>query len=547
MRIVYATDIHGAWKGLRELLEITNDDLYIIAGDLIDRPFRTYKSYFRFTTLQEHFRYLKCRARTEVDTRVFVEGLLLGSKIEREERDKAREYIRLHRLAHKTMLRTMDSLASLLSEFPEKKTLVLPGNYDIDLRGTPLDARNLHKTCIEFSGLRIAGYGGAGVTTPGIPEDLAVKYREAPSGGRLQSEPRDFLSETKPDIAVIHMPPFGVFDRLRSYGNIGSVGVRDYAEQLSPPVVLCGHMHENWGVVAKGGTVFINPSNFGEVPDIQGVKRRGYFFDFLVKDKSYQIGTLRQIERKEVHDLIDYLYEDGSVRELQIDIPRIRRLSRERAQAESFIQEIRDFNRVRDFFRGYETKETRKRINDLRGVYRTLRDRGELIAFDILGSVNFGMSEQKSDVDLVLYRRCPCKHSLPETTCALPVTLFEKFNRLGERYHVEVIDCVNLNRVEASIREGDPNCQALQRFALYRSICRPINVRMIRETENLLRASPDLKKKVEYLLKDYFRATVLSHSHIYSFKKYEVRLHDQGVNLPPNIVEKLHSYLNTRG
>ena len=107
-------------------------------------------------------------------------------------------------------------------------------------------------------------------------------------------------------------------------------------------------------------------------------------------------------------------------------------------------------------------------------------------------------------------------------------------------------DCVNLNRVEASIRDEDPTCQALQRFVLYRSICRPVNLRMIRATENLLLDKPNLKNKVIYLLKDYFRQMVLAQSHVLSFKKYESRLHDLGVNLPPTIERKLNAYLGTK-
>jgi hypothetical protein len=156
------------------------------------------------------------------------------------------------------------------------------------------------------------------------------------------------------------------------------------------------------------------------------------------------------------------------------------------------------------------------------------------------------MSQPGSDVDLVIYRRCPCRHAFPdETTCSLPKGLWECFKGLEDRYHVEVTDCVNINQVEASIRAEDPHCPNLQRFVLYRSICRPINLRMIRETENLLVEKKGLKRKVEYLLRDYFKEMIVTNSHIYSFKKYEVRLHEQGVNLPPTILKKLNAYLGT--
>jgi hypothetical protein len=309
-------------------------------------------------------------------------------------------------------------------------------------------------------------------------------------------------------------------------------------------VLLCGHFHENWGVVQKGNAILINPSNFGKIQDMQGFKRGGYFFDFILEGTSFRIGTLRQLDKGKIYDLADYRWDStGSITQLIIDPQRMGIISGEKALAGSVLRQARDFNRVRNFFRQYETPETRQRIQDLRRIYRDLREMGEVVAFDILGSVNFGMSESNSDVDLVIYRRCPCRNAFPEASCSLPKGLWECFKGLENRYHIDITDCVNVNQVEESISAEDPHCPALQRFVLYRSICRPINLRMIRETETLLLEKKGLKGRVEYLLKDYFKEIILTHSHIYSFKKYEVRLHEQGVNLPPTIVDKLSAYL----
>jgi len=69
---------------------------------------------------------------------------------------------------------------------------------------------------------------------------------------------------------------------------------------------------------------------------------------------------------------------------------------------------------------------------------------------------------------------------------------------------------------------------------------------MIREIEALLSARKGLKERVEYLLKDYFKEIVITNSHIYSFKKYEVRLHEQGAALPLRVRRKLDAYLCIR-
>lgn len=544
MRILYATDVHGDRQNLKALLEQSPADLCIVAGDLVQGPFRSNRQSFRFEELQRHFQFLKCRSGTETSTRLFAESRLMSRDAPADEKKKAREYLKLYVGAHKSFIAEMAEMEDLFRDFPRKNIFVLPGNYDMDLKQTALAARDLHKEVVEFSGIRIAGYGGAQVRNFMAPEGLAVSFREVRRNGRLESEPRDFLCRARPDIAVVHVPPFGFFDKLRDYGAMGSLGIREYLDAEAPAMILCGHFHENWGVLAKGRTVLVNPSNLGRLPDVMGVRRGGYCFEFLFEEGSLRVGTLRQVERGRIYDLADFVLEgDGRIRKLVIDPDRYAALARERAPRGPGLRPISEFREVRDFFRKYETEETKRRISDLRKIYRSLTKRGEEVAFDLLGSANFGMVEERSDVDLVLYRRCPCAHALPETACTLPRLLGECFKSLEQRYRVEVTDCVNLNRVEASIQEENADCPALQRFVLYRAICRPVNLRLIRKTEAILSEKPNLKRKIEYEIRDYFKSMAFAPSNIYSFKKYQARLNDLGVRLPPRILRKIESYL----
>lgn len=548
MRILYATDVHGDRQNLKSLLQHSPADLCIIAGDLVRGPFRSSRSSFRFEELKRFFDFLKCRFGAETPTRVFAESRLCARDAPAEEKKKAREYLRLYLLAHKTLMVEMEAFEDLFRSFPEKKIFVLPGNYDMDLKQTALAGRDLHKRVVEIAGIRIAGYGGAEVRNLMAPEGLVVAFREVRRGGRLESEPRDFLLQARPDIAVVHTPPFAYFDRLRNYGAMGSPGIREYLDTEAPAMLLCGHFHENWGVLVKGRTVLVNPSNLGRLPDVMGVRRGGYCFEFLFEQGALSVGTIRQVERGRIYDLADFIMEgEGRIRRLLIDPDRFAALAREAAPRGPGLRPILEFRQVRDFFRRYETEETKKRISDLRKIYRSLEKRGEEVAFDLLGSANFGMMEEGSDVDLVLYRRCPCKHDLPETACSLPRLLSECFKTLEKRYRVEVTDCVNLNRVEESIRQEDPECPALQRFVLYRSICRPVNLRLIRKTESLLSEHVNLKRKIEFEIRDYFKSMAFAPSNIYSFKKYQARLNDQGVRLPARILRKIESYLRVPG
>lgn len=50
------------------------------------------------------------------------------------------------------------------------------------------------------------------------------------------------------DIVVSHGPPFGYADYVSRGGNVGSVAFLDAMKRISPQVVICGHIHEGYGV-----------------------------------------------------------------------------------------------------------------------------------------------------------------------------------------------------------------------------------------------------------------------------------------------------------
>jgi Icc-related predicted phosphoesterase len=59
-------------------------------------------------------------------------------------------------------------------------------------------------------------------------------------------------------VMVIHSPPYGHADR--AFGrNLGSRAVLRAIEQLEPPLVICGHIHQCWGERSElGPTRIIN-------------------------------------------------------------------------------------------------------------------------------------------------------------------------------------------------------------------------------------------------------------------------------------------------
>jgi Icc-related predicted phosphoesterase len=65
MKIIYVTDIHGAFERVQTLLSETLADVYIIAGDLIDIPFYNMSTAINYHELQSYFHGLRVRMQKE--------------------------------------------------------------------------------------------------------------------------------------------------------------------------------------------------------------------------------------------------------------------------------------------------------------------------------------------------------------------------------------------------------------------------------------------------------------------------------------------------
>ncbi len=193
----------------------------------------------------------------------------------------------------------------------------------------------------------------------------------------------------------------------------------------------------------------------------------------------------------------------------------------------------------------FQTQETEERIDRLEQLALLMEDKiGDDIAMDVVGSVNVGMSEVSSDIDMILYLRC-------DSGCAEGFAGCERYRQteamireiLGDRFKAEILDCVDLNRVEKSIREKNYECEATQRFVAYRSLCRPIHYRVIAPIEDLLNADMAYRKELEGSIRSYFRIFSTTSEHVHSFSKYEARLGAVGIKLPESIRGKIQRYL----
>ncbi len=281
MKVIYLTDIHDDLKDLRFVIQNTEADIYIISGDLIYKAFFTEEKLYGFLELQDVF--YKYIARHELDYMPYelaLEVLSSPEKFDKQMAIDAAEYRILFQQAATNMKEKYQTIKELLEKYARAHTILLPGNYDMDLQYTPLYQYDLHKKETEIDNVRFAGYGGAPIVTPGIPEMLAVVFHEENEKGKVTSEAKDFFTSTHPDVLVIHNPAYGTLDRLPSYGHCGSFGIRDYIDDNSPSLVLSGHVHEDYGLLKTSNTYCLNPSNFGGVDTPSGFEPGGYFSEF---------------------------------------------------------------------------------------------------------------------------------------------------------------------------------------------------------------------------------------------------------------------------
>jgi hypothetical protein len=367
-----------------------------------------------------------------------------------------------------------------------------------------------------------------------------------------KNEMYPFFRVVKPDIIVAHQPAYGVHDNTTAGGAFGSPVLRTYCDDN--PVLLCltGHAHDSWGVALHENTLYLNPSNFGEVTGPTGeVAEGGFFYQIETEHLKVKSIIFKKFYDGRIFDIADY-YPDGKKWvEKIIDHERYDALkNRQNFDMKdikySHIPQIQLFKEIKEFFRMFQTPETEDRVDKLEEVVQLLEDKipGD-IAMDVMGSVNMGTSQAGSDIDLVLYLRCNSDCTDGHNDCIFSQSAqFMIREYLGHEYEPHFLDCIDLNRVEKSIMEKNFECETLQRFLAYRSICRPINYRIIAPIEDMLNQDIIFKKEVEGSIQSYIQIFSNTSANVRSLKKYESRLNELGIKVPESIKRTIKQYLN---
>ncbi|MCX5846325.1 MAG: metallophosphoesterase [Deltaproteobacteria bacterium] len=559
MKIIYLADIHGDFDKLNDLLNETFADVYIISGDLIDIPFYSMNTSIRYHELQSYFHGLRRKmSREDMLIEDFVDDLLEKPDIPDDIQESGTQYQEYTIRARRVMQQKYKVLGSIISMKQRSRVFCLPGNYDMDLKYTALHEHDLHLHWYQLEDLRICGYGGAAIWTPGIPERYVVHSQEKMKYHDRDNEMYHFFKAINPHIIVTHQPAYGIHDQLTSGGSIGSTALRSYCEDNSVMMCLTGHIHQHWGAQLDENTLYLNPSNFGEVTLTSGnVAEGGFYYSINVEAEQVRGIIFKKFYNGRIYDVADYHINNGKLIREIIDPDRYNALEAgknydEKDIKDSHIPEVTLYNDIKQFYRKFQTQETEERLNALEDITYLIEDKLKAdIAMDVMGSVNFGISQSDSDIDVVLYLRCDNKYMQCNGKCVGGSEVCDYLKNaeemiaeiLKDKFDYHLLDYVDLNRVEESIREKNYESAILQRFVFYRSLCRPINYRVIAPTEDMLNKDMMLRKEIEGSLQVYFKIFVTTSRHIRSFMKYESRLSDLGIKLPTWLREKVKLYL----
>jgi Icc-related predicted phosphoesterase len=158
---------------------------------------------------------------------------------------------------HRGLSDTLDILSTV-----DKPAVLVPGNGETadELRAATANwktARVLHGDGCNINGVEFWGVGGGIPITPF--GSWSYDFDETQAADLLSGCPAG-------GVLVVHSPPIDTVDH-DSNGRIrGSQSVREIIESKQPTLVVCGHIHSDWGKqVQLGSSVILNAGPGGIV------------------------------------------------------------------------------------------------------------------------------------------------------------------------------------------------------------------------------------------------------------------------------------------
>ncbi len=207
---------------------------------------------------------------------------------------------------------------------------------------------------------------------------------------------------------------------------------------------------------------------------------------------------------------------------------------------------------LKNNYRNYDTKDAIKRMQAFRGAVRDLKQKGYPVGIELLGSISFGLVEPYSDADLVLIHYCDLHKDSGSCPESCPNLIFEQTEitkalkrRLKDAmFNIEFLDNLNLKYVEHVLETENPvTNECAYRLLYYRTMGRPVNRPLfIKYCDTLEKDEESLSGFLEWS-SEALAAYLKTISHRHSFNKYNERIINRGLELPPELKEELTQYL----
>ncbi len=154
------------------------------------------------------------------------------------------------------------------------------------------------------------------------------------------------------------------------------------------------------------------------------------------------------------------------------------------------------------------------------------------------------MATEGSDMDLVVYLKGLGCEEDEQDICRTQKPLSRVMEELSQKgVEAEICDSIDLDRVEDAIRRRDRDDGQLQRFVFYRSVCRPVNLRLIKRWKTDSLRMDHFAGPWKRGLQEHLKILVSSGRHMKSWDKYRTRLKERGVDMPAKIQQAIKEYL----
>jgi len=138
---------------------------------------------------------------------------------------------------------------------------IVPGNHESPQKVERIcsllkNVKSVHKRALSYKNLLIIGYGSGGFSS----REKEFKKAAEEFSRIIRKNPE------KKVVMLTHAPPHGTRLDLLDGRHVGSRDISDFIRKNKVDLLVCGHLHENSGIIEeRGRTTILNPGKFMKI------------------------------------------------------------------------------------------------------------------------------------------------------------------------------------------------------------------------------------------------------------------------------------------